>query len=74
MTFEVGDVVSVLDRDGGVYYAIAQGFMLDEYADKYILLTWLLPKRPNPMHFDPGLFILGKYTTISTKWLPMIII
>lgn len=58
--FEVGDVVSVLDIDGGVYYGVAQGFLLDQYAHKLVLLTWLLPKSPNPMHFDPAMFILGK--------------
>ena len=58
--FEVGDIVSLLDRDGGVYYAVAQGFLFDQYADKHVLLTWLLPKAPNPTHFDPALFILGK--------------
>ena len=53
-------MVSVLDRDGGVYYAIAHGFVVDQYAEKYALLTWLLPKTPNPMHFDPAAFILGE--------------
>ena len=60
MRYEVGDVVSVLDRDGGVYYGLLHGFMLDQYAEKYVLLTWLLPKMPNPTHFDPAMFILGK--------------
>ncbi len=58
--FEVGDIVSLLDKDGKVYYGVAQGFLLDHYASKYILLTWLLPKYPNPTHFDPAVFILGK--------------
>ena len=58
--FEVGDIVSLLDRDGGVYYAVARGFLLDQYANKYAILTWLLPKHPNPTHFDPAMFILGK--------------
>ena len=52
--------MSVLDVDGGVYYGVAQGFLLDQYAHKFILLTWLLPKLPNPTHFDPAMFILGK--------------
>lgn len=60
VTFEAGDVVSVLDVDGGVYYGVAQGFLLDQYAHKFVLLTWLLPKLPNPMQFDPAMFILGR--------------
>jgi hypothetical protein len=60
VTFEVGDIVSVLDTDGGVYYAVMEGFLLDQYAHKLTLLTWLLPKSPNPTHFDPAMFILGK--------------
>lgn len=61
--FEVGDVVSLLDRDGGIYYAMARGFMVDQYADKYAVLTWLLPKQPNPTHFDPATFFLGEVIT-----------
>ncbi len=62
VVYEVGDIVSVLDRDGGVYYALTRGFMVDQYAGKYIMLTWLLPKTPNPTHFDPANFILGKFS------------
>ena len=58
--FQVGDVVSVLDRDGGVYYALLRGFLMDQYAEKYAVLTWLLPTRPNPTHFDPLTFIMGE--------------
>lgn len=58
-TYEVGDIVSVLDRDGGVYYALIRGFLQDQYAEKYAILTWLLPTQPNPGHFDPSIFVLG---------------
>ena len=57
--YEVGDIVSILDRDGGVYFAIIRGFLLDQYAEKHAVLTWLLPRYPNPTHFDPALFVLG---------------
>lgn len=59
-TYDVGDIVSVLDRDGGVYYAIVRGFLQDQYAAKYATLTWLLPTRPNPSYFDPSIFVIGK--------------
>ena len=58
--FEVGDVVSVLDEEGGSYYALVRGFLQDQYAEKYAVITWLLPRYPNPTHFDPTQFILGK--------------
>ena len=58
-TYEVGDIVSVLDRDGGVYYALLRGFLQDQYAEKYAILTWLLPTQSNPGHFDPSIFVLG---------------
>ncbi len=57
--YEVGDIVSILDRDGGVYYAIIRGFLQDQYAEKYAILMWLLPVHPDPTHFDPSQFVLG---------------
>lgn len=53
--------MSLLDRDGGIYYAMVRGFMQDQYAEKYAVLTWLLPRYPNPTHFDPANFILGEW-------------
>ena len=57
----MGDIVSLMDRDGGIYYAMIRGFMQDQYAEKYAVLTWLLPRYPNPTHFDPANFILGEH-------------
>lgn len=64
-TYETGDVVSLLDRGGGIYYAVIRGFMQDQYAEKYAVLTWLLPRYPNPTHFDPADFILGEFETLN---------
>jgi hypothetical protein len=47
--YEVGDIVSVLDEGGRVYYALLRGFLEDQYAEKYAVLTWLIPTAPNPM-------------------------
>lgn len=52
--------MSVLDEEGGLYYALIRGFLQDQYAEKYAVITWLLPRYPNPTHFDPTQFILGK--------------
>ena len=59
MVYEVGDVVSLLDYSGGIYYAMIRGFLVDQYANQMAVLTWLLPKMPNPHFFDPNHFILG---------------
>ena len=59
--YEVGDIVSILDENGGVYYALLRGFLEDQYAEKYAALTWLIPTTPNPRDFDPSLFVLGKH-------------
>lgn len=63
----MGDIVSILDEGGKVYYALLRGFLEDQYAEKYAVLTWLIPTVPNPKTFDPSLFVLGKryYSIIS---------
>ena len=32
---------------------------MDQYSEKYAVLTWLIPTTPNPKNFDPSLFVLG---------------
>lgn len=56
--------MSILDEDGGLYYAFIRGFLQDQYAEKYAVITWLLPRYPNPTHFDPTRFILGVFRII----------
>ena len=58
--YEVGDIVSMLDEGGQLYYALIRGFLEDQYAEKYAVLTWLVPTTPNPRNFDPSLFVLGE--------------
>lgn len=43
-----------------MYYALLRGFLEDEYAEKYAVLTWLIPTTPNPRSFHPSLFVLGE--------------
>ena len=59
-TYEVGDIVSILGEEGQLYYALIRGFLEDQYAEKYAILTWLVPTVPNPKNFDPSLFVLGE--------------
>ena len=41
--FTKGDIVSVEDMDGSVYYAQLRGFLTDQYCEKSGVITWLLP-------------------------------
>ncbi|XP_065183220.1 GATA zinc finger domain-containing protein 1-like [Sycon ciliatum] len=59
MTYRIGDVVSILDVEGGIYYAQIRGFLRDQYAESFAVLTWLLPTQPDPVHFDMNHFRLG---------------
>ncbi|KAK3106478.1 hypothetical protein FSP39_020731 [Pinctada imbricata] len=60
MYYQTGDVVSLVDHDGSVYYAQIRGFMEDQYNDKSAVISWLLPTQNSPPgHFDPATYILG---------------
>lgn len=41
--FQVGDVVSMQDVDGAIYYAQIRGLLTDQYCEKSAAVTWLLP-------------------------------
>jgi hypothetical protein len=63
-----GDIVSVRDVEGGIYYATIGMFLTDMYCEKSASITWLLPVRDdsNPYAlkregFDPMMFVLGKF-------------
>nr|XP_054751123.1 GATA zinc finger domain-containing protein 1-like [Lytechinus pictus] len=58
--YQVGDIVSLLDEDGGIFYAQLRGFMQDQYSQKSAIITWLLPTQAtNKNKFDPATYILG---------------
>ena len=60
--YQVGDIVSVMDEDGDIYYAQLRGFMQDQYMNKSAVITWLLPTTESPPEgFDSSTFILGKF-------------
>lgn len=58
--YQAGDIVSIEDIEGDLYYAQLKGFLQDQYAQKTAVITWLLPMVPKPSHFDPALFLPGK--------------
>ena len=61
---QVGDIVSVMDEDEGIYFAQIRGFLQDQYCQKSAVITWLVPTVNSPRDcFDPSTYILGKRTT-----------
>ncbi|KAL9967322.1 hypothetical protein ACROYT_G025523 [Oculina patagonica] len=57
--YQAGDIVSIEDIEGDLYYAQLRGFLQDQYAQKTAVITWLIPMVPKPAHFDPALFLPG---------------
>lgn len=57
--YQAGDIVSIEDIEGDLYYAQLKGFLQDQYAQKTAVITWLLPVVSKPSHFDPALFLPG---------------
>lgn len=70
MLFQVGDIVSVTDEDGSIYYAQIRGLLQDQYCEKSAGLTWLLPTQSSPppeKEFDPLTYILGPEEELPRK-------
>ncbi|KAK3852869.1 hypothetical protein Pcinc_040554 [Petrolisthes cinctipes] len=68
--YQVGDIVSVVDVDGGTYYAQIRGLLQDQYCEKSAVLTWLLPTKSSPPPengFDPSTYIIGPEEDIPRK-------
>ena len=62
MYYQVGDIVSVMDEEHGIYYAQIRGLLQDQYCEKSAVLTWLIPTQNSPppeKEFDPHTYILG---------------
>lgn len=58
--WQVGDIVSVIDEDGALYYAQIRGFLQDPYNEKSAVITWLVPTLLSPpSDFDASTYILG---------------
>lgn len=62
---QVGDIVSLVDKEDSVYYAQIRGLLIDNYCEKSAFLTWLIPTQesPDPKYgFDPATYLIGKAT------------
>ncbi|XP_022837408.1 GATA zinc finger domain-containing protein 1 [Spodoptera litura] len=67
---QVGDIVSMTDVEGGIYYAQIRGFMTDQYCEKSAVVTWLLPTKASPppeQCFDPATYIIGPEEDLPRK-------
>ncbi|XP_069688220.1 GATA zinc finger domain-containing protein 1 [Periplaneta americana] len=68
--FQIGDIVSMRDVDGGLYYAQIRGLLTDQYCEKSCVVTWLLPTQASPNTedgFDPATYIIGPEEDIPRK-------
>lgn len=66
--YQVGDVVSLLDHSGEVYYAQIRGFLQDQFLEKSAVITWLIPTQGSePNRFDPATYILGPEEDLPRK-------
>ena len=68
--FTKGDIVSVEDMDGSVYYAQLRGFLTDQYCEKSGVITWLLPtvnSPPSEDSFDPSTYVIGPEEDLPRK-------
>jgi GATA zinc finger domain-containing protein 1 len=61
--YQVGDIVSLIDRSEDIYYAQIRGLLVDSYCEKAAFLTWLLPTKSSPPvdRFDPSTYLIGEY-------------
>lgn len=68
--FQVGDIVSMQDVDGGIYYAQIRGLLTDQYCEKSAAVTWLLPTTASPPPdegFTPETYIIGPEEDLPRK-------
>ncbi|XP_067003762.2 GATA zinc finger domain-containing protein 1 [Anabrus simplex] len=68
--YQVGDIVSMRDVEGGLYYAQIRGMLTDQYCEKSCVVTWLLPTQASPHPedgFDPATYVIGPEEDIPRK-------
>ncbi|CAG2180186.1 unnamed protein product [Oppiella nova] len=66
--YQIGDIVSVEDVNGGTYFAQIRGFLQDQYCEKSAVITWLLPSEASREDvFEPCTYFLGPEEDIPRK-------
>lgn len=66
--YMVGDIVSVTDESGDLFYAQLRGFLTDQFGDKSAAISWLLPTTGSPPPsegFHPATYIIGPEEDIT---------
>ncbi|KAJ1527194.1 hypothetical protein ONE63_008725 [Megalurothrips usitatus] len=67
---QVGDIVSLQDVDGDIFYAQIRGLLTDQYCEKSAVITWLIPTIASPEPedgFDPATYVIGPDEDIPRK-------
>ncbi|XP_059488273.1 GATA zinc finger domain-containing protein 1-like [Neocloeon triangulifer] len=63
--FQIGDVVSLMDEQGDIFYAQITGMMHDHNYQKSATIAWLIPKNVTEnTSFDPSDYSLGPRETV----------
>ncbi|XP_055694655.1 GATA zinc finger domain-containing protein 1 [Lutzomyia longipalpis] len=60
--FQLGDIVSLVDKDDNIYYAQIRGLLQDSFCEKSAVITWLIPTLDSPPpneEFDPATYLIG---------------
>ncbi|GAB0097176.1 GATA zinc finger domain-containing protein 1 [Sergentomyia squamirostris] len=60
--FQIGDIVSLVDKDYNTYYAQIRGLLQDSFCEKSAVISWLLPTTDSPppnLEFDPATYLIG---------------
>ena len=57
-------------EEGDIYYAQLRGFLIDQFAEKSAVISWLLPTRESPPPnegFHPATYVLGPEEEVPRK-------
>uniref|UniRef100_T1J4H0 GATA zinc finger domain-containing protein 1 n=1 Tax=Strigamia maritima TaxID=126957 RepID=T1J4H0_STRMM len=67
--FKIGDIVSLMDMSGDIYFAQVRGLLQDQFCEKSAVITWLLPTMYSARtdQFDPSSYILGPEEDLPRK-------
>jgi len=68
--FVIGDIVSVTDISGDIFYGQLRGFLTDQFGEKSAVMSWLLPTTGSPPPnegFHPATYIIGPEEEIPRK-------
>lgn len=68
MWLYVGDIVSLIDVDGGKYFAQIRTFIVDEHDEGHVVITWLVPTTDaEEGKFEASKYVIGMEEDIPRK-------